>query len=357
MSKVRLRNDPSALLQTMLEIESLSGKEHRLALFLVKTMNEFGMEAYIDAAGNAVGIKEGPQPKGENDLVLLGHMDTVPGLVDVRREGDLLFGRGAVDAKGPLAAFVLAARELEPPPGARIVVVGAVEEESTTSRGARHAVDCFKPTACIVGEPSGWEGVTLGYKGRLLAFVSCEQEVEHTAGPGSSAPAVLVSWWNRLKAYADDFNKGANALFDSLLPSLRNFGRECDGLMERAFIEVALRLPPGIEMTGLQEHLHSLDPSLEFSFRGCEPAYEGDRSSHLARSFISAIREQGARPRLKYKTGTSDMNVVGPRWRCPILAYGPGDSRLDHTPQEHISIKEFLKGVEVLKAAIQNALS
>jgi LysW-gamma-L-lysine carboxypeptidase len=47
------------------------------------------------------------------------------------------------------------------------------------------------------------------------------------------------------------------------------------------------------------------------------------------------------------------MNVVGPAWNCPILAYGPGDSSLDHTPDEHILIDEYLAGVRVLREALR----
>ena len=42
------------------------------------------------------------------------------------------------------------------------------------------------------------------------------------------------------------------------------------------------------------------------------------------------------------------MNVVGPVWNCPILAYGPGDSALDHTPEEHLDLDEYLSAIEVL---------
>jgi len=52
------------------------------------------------------------------------------------------------------------------------------------------------------------------------------------------------------------------------------------------------------------------------------------------------------------KTGTSDMNVVGPAWGCPLLAYGPGDSGLDHTPDEHIEIAEYLRAIDVLETAL-----
>ena len=45
------------------------------------------------------------------------------------------------------------------------------------------------------------------------------------------------------------------------------------------------------------------------------------------------------------KTGTADLNIVAPAWGCPALAYGPGDASLDHTPNEHIHLSEFLKSV------------
>jgi LysW-gamma-L-lysine carboxypeptidase len=47
------------------------------------------------------------------------------------------------------------------------------------------------------------------------------------------------------------------------------------------------------------------------------------------------------------------MNVVGPAWGCPIVAYGPGDAAMDHTPDEHIEIEEFRRGVDVLAQALE----
>lgn len=48
------------------------------------------------------------------------------------------------------------------------------------------------------------------------------------------------------------------------------------------------------------------------------------------------------------KTGTSDMNTVSERWTVPMVAYGPGDSSLDHSDDERIAIEEYLRGVAVL---------
>jgi LysW-gamma-L-lysine carboxypeptidase len=53
------------------------------------------------------------------------------------------------------------------------------------------------------------------------------------------------------------------------------------------------------------------------------------------------------------KTGTADMNVVGPVWGCPMVAYGPGDSKLDHTPDEHVIIEDYLRAIKVLQDVLE----
>jgi LysW-gamma-L-lysine carboxypeptidase len=53
------------------------------------------------------------------------------------------------------------------------------------------------------------------------------------------------------------------------------------------------------------------------------------------------------------KTGTSDMNILAPVWGCPAVAYGPGDSRLDHTPDEAMDLNEYERGIEVLTRVLQ----
>ena len=191
------------LLHSLLEIPSLSGQEAAASAFLAGWMAEHGMQAFVDAAGNAVGILDGgPGVDGQapQDIVLLGHIDTVGGDVPVRIEDGKLYGRGAVDAKGPLAAFAAAAAQVGPQPGWRIIVVGAVEEEAATSKGARFAATQYRPALCVIGEPSGWNRVTLGYKGRLLAHVTVQQAMAHTAGPDASVCEVAVDLWNRVRS-------------------------------------------------------------------------------------------------------------------------------------------------------------
>jgi LysW-gamma-L-lysine carboxypeptidase len=89
------------------------------------------------------------------------------------------------------------------------------------------------------------------------------------------------------------------------------------------------------------------------SFPYFEPPHRTEKNTPPVRALLRAIRAQEGRPRFKLKTGTSDMNVVGPAWGCPVVAYGPGDSALDHTPNEHIELSEFQRGINVLTRALQ----
>jgi [amino group carrier protein]-lysine/ornithine hydrolase len=341
-----------ALLAGLLQQYSPSEHEGPAAEYLVGEMARRGFQAHIDKAGNAVGhIGDGPR-----EVVLLGHIDTVSGWIDVRKEGDALFGRGSVDAKGPLCTFVAAAHRAAERFAARrtgrirVTVVGAVEEEAATSKGARHLLTRGDPSPSfvVIGEPSHWDRITLGYKGRLLVDYSVEREMSHTAGRAESACEELVSFWQQVRRYADDFNRDKERVFEALDPSLRHVASDSDGLMERAAATLALRLPVGIDAPALKRTLSAMAEPGRVKFYADEVPFRAGKNTELARAFTAAIRAAGGEPAFKVKTGTSDMNVVGPVWNCPIVAYGPGDSNLDHTPNEHVDLAEYGRAIDVL---------
>jgi [amino group carrier protein]-lysine/ornithine hydrolase len=358
------------LVRGLVAIPSLSRHEAAAASWLSEQMRAAGYDrAFVDQAGNAVG--ELGDPSAARTIVLLGHIDTVPGNIPVRIEEGVLYGRGSVDAKGPLATFVCGAARFgaaaAKAANVRIVVVGAVEEEAATSKGARFIASRFDgkteaiPDACIIGEPSHWTRVTLGYKGRLLCDLLADQPMAHTAGPDASVASVVVDYWNWVTAHATRVNEGKEKVFDQLSPSLRRFITSTNEAMhDTVDAQFAWRIPVGFDTERFRDEfliaLSTLSPNTTFTatFRGEEKAWRGDRNNALVRSFLAGLRSVEPSEKLGFvlKTGTSDMNVVGPAWRCPIVAYGPGDSSLDHTPNEHLPVDDYWKAVNVIEQTL-----
>jgi LysW-gamma-L-lysine carboxypeptidase len=352
------------LIRGLVAIPSLSRHEGEASAWLAAQMRAGGYDrAFVDDAGNAVG--ELGDPSAARTIVLLGHIDTVPGHIPVRIEGPLLYGRGSVDAKGPLATFVAGAAQFGSAAARaanlRIVVVGAVEEEAATSKGARFIASRFDgkndriPDACIIGEPSHWNRITLGYKGRLLLDLTADQPMAHTAGPDASVASVVVDLWNWVTAHAATQNQGKDKAFDQLTPSLRRFiTSTTEEMHDTVDAQFAWRLPAGFDAESFKAQIEAWPRESKtrfaFRFKGHEQAWRGDRTNALVKSFLGGLRSVDAAERLGFvlKTGTSDMNVVAPVWKCPVVAYGPGDSSHDHTPNEHLDLDEYWKAVTVL---------
>ena len=345
-----------ALLVEILSTPSISRSERRCAEILSGRMVEMGYRAHIDESGSVVGTVGSERPDAV-EIVLLGHIDTVPGEIPVRIENGKLYGRGSVDAKGPLAAFAVAAARAKLPANVRLRVIGAVEEEVASSAGAHHAAAMYRPVACIIGEPSGVDGVTLGYKGRLLAELHITAADAHSAGPEKTAAEYACEAWMSIEAAARAAKPEAMRVFDQLQSRLRNISCSDDGLTGRAVLSVSFRLPPGMTAADVQRlcllATRDLGTQHAWSFSAPEIAIVSDRSNIVARALGGAIRAAGMTPRMKLKTGTADMNIVGPIWNCPIVAYGPGDSSLDHTPAEHVEVAEYLKAITILVAALE----
>lgn len=356
--------DEIETLRGLVAIPSTSGQERAAVEWVCAQMAALGFATTIDAAGNAIGtIGDGPR-----EIVMLGHIDTVPGTIPVRIEDGVLYGRGAVDAKGPLATFVRAAARAARGglPGAHLTVIGATGEEAD-SAGAYHlAATRPAPAFTIIGEPSGWDSVVLGYKGSMSATYTLRQSGAHSAAPVATAPQVAVDFWNRVTAYAADFNTGREAVFDRLEPKLRGLHSESDGLHEEVTLRLGFRLPLGLDaetLTGTLRDFARIEASVDDAAAEIEahatvtvaealPAFRSERGSPLVRPFLAAIRAEGGKSRLKVKTGTADMNIIGPAWGSPIVAYGPGDSKLDHTPNERIVIDDYLRAIRILAAVL-----
>ncbi|HVD03607.1 MAG TPA: M20/M25/M40 family metallo-hydrolase [Candidatus Dormibacteraeota bacterium] len=338
------------LLTGLVGIPSPSGQEEQAARWLRSVMTELGIQAYQDDAGNVIGkVGSDGDANPADAIYLLGHIDTVAGYWRPTLEQGRLSGRGASDAKGPMAAFIAAtvrARDsgrLSRP----VLILGAVEEERS-SAGARHLATTLPPPAfLVVGEPSGCDRVVVGYLGRLRFRLEVSRPASHSSAPAATASELAIEGWMAMRGLVDELNSGRTG-FDSIHLRLLGFQSATDGLTDRAELTVGLRLPPTSPPTETMNQLQSRIAGRSWYFDAAEPAVVLPRTGRLPAAFARAIRDSGMRPGWQRRLATSDLNVVWPSWRCPAVVYGPGDSELDHTPAESISVEDYGRAISVL---------
>ena len=331
------------LLEGLVAIPSVTGSEADAVRFLQEQARRDGLRVHEDAAGNFIA----EAGRGPRLLLFVGHIDTVPGHIPVRLDGDELWGRGSVDAKGPLAAAYCMARRLKDSPDVTVRVVGAIDEEGD-SRGAKALDPGLRPDWIIVGEPSGVHGVTLAYKGILRGTFRLQRPKGHGAHPGPTAIEEGIAFWDAVRT-----SLRLEDRFESLQGHLLSLSTGGDGLTDHVLGSFHIRLPPGTDPDRLEAQLQELGLEHDVEVTGTErmrPA-ESSKRSPLAAAFLQAIREQGGEPRFLRKTGTADFNLLAERHPgVPMVAYGPGDASLDHTPEERIRLVDFHQSVDILTA-------
>lgn len=343
------------LLRQVVEIPSISGEESKVTHYLLEAIQPYATETFIDKAGNIVA--EFKKSTNTKQVIFLGHIDTVAGNIPVEIKDNKLYGRGSVDAKGSFCtALVAAIRFWQQRQDINITVIGAVEEEAPSSKGAHFVLENYsKPNALIIGEPSGWHNITLGYKGRLGVKLSLEKANFHSAAADTTVVEDMIAIWQDLQLWQAQINKDLTGIFNTAQMSLQNITSSNDGLTQNCVALIGFRLPPHhppdkVE-ADLLARLSNTKVFVEITALREQP-YRAEKDNFLTRAFRNAIRQQGGKPSFKLKTGTSDMNVVAPHWNIPTLAYGPGDSNLDHTPLEHLDLTEYEKAITVFEGAL-----
>ncbi len=342
------------LLEELVSTPSTAPDEAACGEVLASFFEARDRTVFVDEVGNV-------RAPADDSVLYTSHIDTVPGDIPVRIEegedGPELWGRGSVDAKGPLAALAVAAVRTG------VSFAGVVGEEDD-SRGARYLVDDRDaPEAVVNGEPSGWNGITLGYRGILSGTYTATSESGHTSRPENNAIQDAIAWWSAVEERfggdsvpTDDASDAeATAVFERVTPKPVRIdgGLSEDGLAVETTLDVQLRVPPSYTTTDLREIAGGeLENGTVEWTDAIEPTMQSPRTP-LARAFRVAIRKLSGDPRLLRKTGTADMNIYADAWDCPMVTYGPGDSDLDHAPNEHLELRELDRAVSVLETVAE----
>lgn len=336
--------DPAEVLLRLVSRYSPSGRERSAVREFRTVAHELGFTTSVDRAGNGFARRGRGRPR----ILFLGHIDTVEGRRPARHRSGRVHGRGAVDAKGALAAALCAGRRFAGP--GELTIAAAVGEEAD-SRGARHLLSRRAPDRVIVGEPSGWDGVTIGYKGELQLVATFRGRRTHYSSPTPTTTDVALDWTAAVRGLASA--RHTESLFGSLTAKTVALESRRVGDAETTRVTVDFRLPPGLTTQEVLDLLPEGPGRPRLSIRIRAEPVEVPRVNPTVLALSNGIRSLGARPTLWRKSGTSDLNVVLPVWKVPAAAYGPGDARLDHTARESLSVTELGRSVAVLEAAFE----
>lgn len=351
------------MLEKALRLYTPSLSEKPMADFLADKCDDLGFDDIrIDEVGNLIATKGSGMPR----ILLCGHMDTVPGKIKVRKEGDSLYGRGASDAKAPLMAMLFAASSIQNNNGT-VIFVGAVDEEGNAT-GIKNLVKSkLEIDYAVFGEPSGLKQVTIAYKGRIAINLKINVgNSSHASAPWLSKNAIEESMIftnelkNALESGQEEKKKGM--LLTATVTEIKGgtshnvTPKECDVIMD-------IRIPVDMNCKTIGEKITTVVQEISKK-RGVEAfhsildetePFEAPHNSPLVRAFTLGVMEvEHSRPTLIRKTGTGDMNVIGNQLKIPVVTYGPGDPHASHTIDEKVSMDEYLRGIEVLKKTLQH---
>ncbi|MFN4046411.1 MAG: M20/M25/M40 family metallo-hydrolase [Acidilobaceae archaeon] len=343
-----MKNLALKLLLDLLRAYSPTYEEEKAIKVLEEYSIKLGFDSVtVDSAGNLIA----EAGSGDKTIALIGHVDTVTGQLPVTFDGGIVTGRGAVDAKGPLAAMFIASAKAASILGGdsfRVKAVAAVGEEGP-SHGAWALVNGgFKADYIIVGEPTNVSNVAIGCRGSCRLIVECKSSGGHTANPElyESACVKLIEAWGLVSSRV-------NSLYTAAITRMA-CGEAMSNVVPRGgSMTVLIRIPVESSVSELMRVLEDILPASGCSWRieGCIEPYKTSPSNPVARSLVRAIVVSGLKPRITVKMGTSDMNILS-KITGNIAENGPGKPELSHTDHESINVNDYFKGIEVYVRSI-----
>jgi acetylornithine deacetylase/succinyl-diaminopimelate desuccinylase family protein len=366
-----IADDPAvALLRDLVAIDSVNPSlatgargEAPVARRIAGELESLGLHVQItDAAPdrpNVVGVLEGNAPG--RSLMFCGHTDTVgvsgmlqpftPAIRDGR-----LYGRGAQDMKGGVAAMIGAVRRIVESGGlarGRVIVAAVVDEEHA-SIGAEALVSQWRADAAVVTEPTGLD-VAVAHKGFQWVALETRGRAAHGSRPRDGRDAILRMGrvLARLESLDRRLQQGpSHPLLGtaSLHASLVEGGHELSSYPARAALQYERRTLPGepsdvalVEAKAILSELQSEDPEFEADARLVfgRGAYEIDAASQLPTLLMDAAKSAGCAASIAGMTFWTDAAILAEAG-IPSVLFGPGGAGL-HSIEEYVILEDVLR--------------
>ena len=316
------------LTKRLISLPSISGDEKAVALFLADYLSAIGF--HVELQDDVADRPNVYARRGEPDVVLSTHTDTVPPYVAFREDDDFIYGRGACDAKGLIAAMVKAGEALIE---AKVSDFGLlfVAGEEAGSPGARAANAIPNRSRYLInGEPTESK-LALGSKGALRAMLRASGRAAHSAYPQMGESAVdklldVLSDLRRIELPSDE-TLGATTMNIGMIKA----GVAANVIPPEAEAELMFRVVTSAEsLKNLIEGVVNSRVEVEYTF-ACDPVF-----TERLDGFETAV-----------VAFTTDIPLLT-NWGKPLL-FGPGSILDAHTQGERISKRELLSAVDTYK--------
>jgi acetylornithine deacetylase len=330
--------DVFKLTRELIEIPSVTGEEFHVGTSLAELLNRLGyqvdlQEVQCDRAN--VIATTGAEPQ----IVLSTHMDTVPPYIAASEDDEFIYGRGACDAKGIIAAQIAAAEKLRADGVTEIGLLFTVDEE-VTSAGAKMLNELPLAAACrylINGEPTD-NRLAIGTKGSLQVTIRTEGRAAHSAYPeqGDSAIEKLLDVLSDVRKieWSSDATFGDTTCNIGVISG----GTRANVVPDLAQTVLHIRLATGAHAAkDLLERAVGGRASLEYK------SVHDPVRLHALSGFESTV--------VRF---TTDIPYLT-NWGTPLLI-GPGSILDAHTEHERVDKKELLKAVDIYADLVRRLL-
>ena len=320
--------DIGSLTRALVDIESITGNEERIGLFLQAELSRLGWEVKkTPVEGRRCNLFAFAPEEHRPAVVFSTHLDTVPPFIPSSEDSTRVYGRGSCDAKGILAAQIAAAERLRLD-GIKVGLLFLVGEERD-SLGARLANQQAPGSRFLInGEPTE-NRMALASKGTLRVEVVAEGKMAHSAYPelGESAIDKLLEALRRLRAMQlpVDPEIGPCTLNIGLIEG----GRAPNVIPDHAKAELLFRLVGTAEE--LRGQIAKAVDGLAHANFGLEIPYVRLRTLDGLPTMVAAF--------------TTDIPTLT-NWGEPMLI-GPGSIHVAHTDHEFVEKKELSQAADL----------
>jgi acetylornithine deacetylase len=327
---------------------------------LVETLAARGHDPTVDGAGNTLASKGSGGPH----YVLNTHIDTVPPHVPAERDGDVLRGRGACDAKGPLAALLAAFLAIDPGEiGDGRLTLAVTPDEETLSTGAA-ALD-LDADGYLVGEPTDLD-VCNAAKGRFQGTVTLTGESAHAAEPGTGRNAVagLEGALEAIRTFDDATDRAPHPSLGpaTLTPTVVEGGAATNQVPARAELVVDRRSVPPETAAGFRDdlaaHLRAYVPDevgVAFALTDRESPFLEAFHTDPDSAVVGALRDAGAGAVRPFAAATEASYFAAD---APTVVFGPGvladeEGAVAHGDREYVRRSDVARAAEVVTDALR----